>query len=65
MGGVALLEKHAVLQSPSRIEELVRIFIHATKVWVLSERDPFVPALTCRVDGGWVLGSRCRSGLMS
>jgi thiaminase len=25
-----LLERHAVLQSPSRIEELVRIFIHAT-----------------------------------
>jgi thiaminase len=30
--GRALLERHAVLQSPSRIEELVRIFIHATKV---------------------------------
>jgi hypothetical protein len=28
----ALLEKNAVLQSPSRIEELVKIFIHATKV---------------------------------
>ena len=28
----ALLEKHAVLQSPSRIEELVRIFVHATNV---------------------------------
>jgi len=27
-----LLERHAVLQSPSRIEELVKIFIHATKV---------------------------------
>lgn len=27
-----LLEKNAVLQSPSRIEELVKIFIHATKV---------------------------------
>ncbi len=26
------LEKHAVKQSPSRIEELVRIFIHATRV---------------------------------
>ncbi|KAI9646870.1 trifunctional hydroxymethylpyrimidine kinase/phosphomethylpyrimidine kinase/thiaminase [Ciborinia camelliae] len=28
----ALLEKHAVMQSPNRIEELVKIFIHATKV---------------------------------
>lgn len=27
-----LLERHAVLQSPSRIEELVKIFIHATKM---------------------------------
>ncbi|RDL35139.1 Ribokinase-like protein [Venustampulla echinocandica] len=30
--GSALLEKHAVLQSPSRIEELVKIFIHATNM---------------------------------
>lgn len=29
---VDLMEKYAVLQSPSRIEELVKIFIHATKV---------------------------------
>lgn len=28
----ALLEKNALLQSPSRIEQLVKIFIHATKV---------------------------------
>lgn len=27
-----LLEKYAAKQSPSRIEELVKIFIHATKV---------------------------------
>ena len=27
-----LLERHAVLQSPSRIEELAKVFIHATKV---------------------------------
>lgn len=27
-----LLERHAVLQSSSRIEDLVQIFIHATKV---------------------------------
>jgi thiaminase len=27
-----LLERHAVLQSPARIEELAKIFIHATKV---------------------------------
>jgi len=31
-GGLALIEKHATRQSPSRVEELVAIFIHATKV---------------------------------
>lgn len=30
--GLEIIEKHAVLQSPSRIEQLVEIFIHATKV---------------------------------
>ncbi|KAK5653151.1 hypothetical protein OQA88_9250 [Cercophora sp. LCS_1] len=30
--GSELLERHAVLQSPTRIEELVKIFIHATKM---------------------------------
>lgn len=30
--GCALMEKHAVNQSPKRIEELAEIFIHATKV---------------------------------
>ncbi|OTA93336.1 hypothetical protein M434DRAFT_395749 [Hypoxylon sp. CO27-5] len=30
--GADLIEKHAALQSPSRIEELVNIFIHATKM---------------------------------
>lgn len=28
----AMLEKHAMLQSPSQIESLVKIFLHATKV---------------------------------
>ncbi|KAK3956907.1 Phosphomethylpyrimidine kinase-domain-containing protein [Pseudoneurospora amorphoporcata] len=30
--GRELLERHAVLQSPGRIEELVRVFVHATKM---------------------------------
>lgn len=30
--GAELMEKHAVRQSPARIEQLVKIFIHATKV---------------------------------
>lgn len=30
--GRELLERHAVLQSPRRIEELVGVFVHATKV---------------------------------
>ena len=30
--GRALIEKHASLQSPTRIDELAKVFIHATKV---------------------------------
>ncbi|CAG8955247.1 hypothetical protein HYFRA_00011229 [Hymenoscyphus fraxineus] len=30
--GSDLLERHLVLQSPSRVEELVKIFVHATKM---------------------------------
>jgi hypothetical protein len=33
---IAVLEKHAVLQSPYRIEELIKIFIHATNVSIYS-----------------------------
>lgn len=33
--GCKLIEKHAMDQSPKRIEELVKIFIHATKVGCL------------------------------
>ncbi|TVY34379.1 putative hydroxymethylpyrimidine/phosphomethylpyrimidine kinase [Lachnellula subtilissima] len=32
IGSEALLERHIVLQSPSRIEELAKIFIHATRM---------------------------------
>ena len=34
---LAGIEKQAMRQSPSRVEELVAIFIHATKVGTLSE----------------------------
>lgn len=34
-----LLERHAVLQSPARIEELVKVFIHATKVSRSTNRE--------------------------
>lgn len=30
--GLELIEEHALKQSPSRIEELAKIFIHATNV---------------------------------
>lgn len=33
----AILERGAALQSPSRIEELVKIFVHATKVRSIRE----------------------------
>ncbi|KAL1839682.1 hypothetical protein VTJ49DRAFT_1247 [Mycothermus thermophilus] len=39
--GSELLERHAVLQSPSRIEDLVKIFIHATKA--IKQRPTFHP----------------------
>ncbi|TQN75124.1 Target of rapamycin complex 2 subunit ste20, partial [Colletotrichum shisoi] len=49
-----LIERHAVLQSPSSIERLVKIFIHGTKVWrpfhnprAFNDRD---------ADGNWLLG---------
>jgi hypothetical protein len=48
-----LLEKHIQLQSPSRVEELVKIFIHALKVCG-SLCD--VPCADGLVDGDWFLG---------
>lgn len=39
-----LLERHAVLQSPNRIEELVKIFIHATKVRIREETFEDMPS---------------------
>jgi len=50
----ALLERNAVLQSPQSIEELVKIFIHATKVRLLSAVKR-VLRLTTK-DGNWFLG---------
>jgi hypothetical protein len=53
-----LLERNAVLQSPSRIEELVKIFIHATKVRLtLIQREVIADFLDrWRLDSGiWAL----------
>lgn len=53
----AILEKHAVLQSPSQIESLVRIFVHATKVCGFYHLTP--PAdrlLIVGIDGDGFLG---------
>ncbi|KAK3301655.1 Ribokinase-like protein [Chaetomium strumarium] len=47
--GSELLERHAVLQSVPRIEELVKIFIHATKV------SCWVYWLDVPLDAGWTL----------
>lgn len=53
---VAILEKHAALQSPSQIESLVKIFVHATKVcgcnFSIRLGDLF---LTVDVDGNGLL----------
>lgn len=57
-----LLERHAVLQSASRIEEIVRIFIHATKVYRISLRQHVNGArllgylVNLATDGNWFLG---------
>lgn len=54
---VELIEKNIRLQSPSRIEELVKIFVHATKV---SFRDIFNHGdalLMNTTDGDWLLGN--------
>ena len=50
----ALVEKHAAKQSPSRIEELVNIFIQATRV--SSTYSLMFTVLTHVPDGDWVLG---------
>ena len=40
----AALEKHAVMQSPSQLESLVKIFVHATKVLCLPFLLPSFPS---------------------
>jgi len=39
----ALIEKHAAKQSPSRVDELVAIFIRATKVSTTSAHSSYFP----------------------
>ena len=51
----ALVEKGMVRQSPSRIEELVKIFIHATKVQIASDTSHF-NKLISNIDGDRLLG---------
>ena len=51
-----LLESNAVRQSPSRIEELVKIFVHATKVFPPSIRVAIVKLTVTFADGDWILG---------
>lgn len=53
---VALIEKHASKQSPSRVEELVAIFIHATKASPCQIGVQGRLADTILTDGGRVLG---------
>lgn len=59
-----LLEKYAALQSPSRIEELVKIFVHATKVSASFLLSWKVGLTFLAADGDRLLGDgfrgRCR-----
>lgn len=57
----ALLERNAVLQSPSRIEELVQIFIHATNVRITCPRKEENFRADLRIDGDWILDDGCWS----
>lgn len=56
-----LLERHAVLQSPARINELVKIFIHATKVRTVSlpsiGKSQFADMVSGCKDGDCILGN--------
>lgn len=54
---IELVEKHAVQQSPSRVEELAKIFIHATKVWRPSCRAACWTATNVLADGDRLLGN--------
>ncbi len=51
-----LLERHAALQSPSRIEELAKVFIHATKVRSVAQhvrrRSRLLTRCRWRLDSG-------------
>lgn len=59
--GRRLLERHAALSSPSRVEELVKIFIHATKVSLSGKDRRGVCVVHCaNVKYRWKSGSgRC------
>lgn len=52
----ALIEKHAVHQSPHRIEELIVIFIHATKASAPVISSCSFSLTTVYPDGDWFLG---------
>lgn len=51
------MEKNAVLQSPTRIEELVKIFIHATKVRGLIAGTNGMIFINSGTDGDRILGN--------
>ncbi|GJC80974.1 putative hydroxymethylpyrimidine/ phosphomethylpyrimidine kinase 2 [Colletotrichum liriopes] len=52
--GAELIERHAVLQSPSSIERLIKIFIHGTKAGRPSYKSPTFADRDA--DGDWFLG---------
>jgi len=52
----ALIEKHAVYQSPHRIEELIAIFVHATQASTpVNARSSMILTTVC-TDGDRLLG---------
>lgn len=55
--GSELLERHAAEQSPTSIERLVKIFIHATKVSCPRLYPHIVTGPRANRDGRWRLGS--------
>jgi thiaminase len=55
--GSELIEEHAVKQSPSRIEELAKIFIHATNVSLIRPLCVLMLTLPKMETGFWDMGS--------
>ena len=58
------IEKHAILQSPNRLEELVKIFIHATNVSFPLSPEPINCVTDSLEDGNRLLEYGRKAGII-